>query len=138
MTGVHRGAIMKLLVDLGGACAQYQDEQLRDLKCTKIQCDEIWSFCYAKDANLPDDKIDEFGYGSVWTWVAICATTKLVPCWLVGTRDAGAAYHFMHDLKSRPLRVQLTTDGHKAYLSAVEDAFGAEIDYASHHSSGTV
>lgn len=131
MTGIHRTTVMKLLADLGSVCAAYQDEHLRDLPCTKIQCDEIWSFCYAKEKNVPEDKKGQFGYGDIWTWVAIDAETKLVPCWLVSSRDAGAAYHFIHDLKSRLAnRVQLTTDGHKAYLSAIEDAFGADVDYA--------
>ncbi|MGA2604081.1 MAG: IS1 family transposase [Verrucomicrobiia bacterium] len=131
LTGVAQNTVVKLLVDLGRACAKYQDEHLRGLTCTQIQCDEIWSFCYAKEKNVPDNLKGKWGYGDVWTWVAVCADTKLVPCWLVSSRDAGAAYHFMHDLKSRLInRVQLTTDGHKAYLSAVEDAFGSEIDYA--------
>ncbi len=131
MTGTAQNTVAKLLVDLGRACARYQDEVMHNLKCTKIQCDEIWSFCYAKQKNVPDDKQGKWGYGDVWTWVAIDADTKLVPCWHVGTRDAGAAYHFVHDLKGRLAhRVQLTTDGHSAYLSAVESAFGAEVDYA--------
>ena len=131
-TGAAKKTVERLLVAAGTACAAYQDEHLRDLTCTKIQCDEIWSFCYAKDANLPDDKIDKYGYGSIWTWVAICADTNLIPCWHVGARDAGAAYHFIHDLKSRMVnRIQLTTDGYKPYLPAVEDAFGANVDYAT-------
>jgi len=131
MTGVHRTTIQNLLIELGAACAAYQSETLRDLPCAKIQCDEIWSFCYAKEKNVPEEKKGEWGYGDVWTWTAIDADTKLIPCWHVGTRDAGAAYEFIHDLKSRlASRVQLTTDGHKAYLRAVEDAFGCEVDYA--------
>lgn len=124
-------SVVKLLIDAGRACAKYQDEHLRDLPCTKIQCDEIWCFCYAKDANLPEDKIDKYGYGSIWTWTAICAETKLVACWHVGARDTGAAYEFVHDLKSRLVnRVQITTDGHKPYLPAIADAFGCEVDYS--------
>jgi len=131
LTGVAQNTVVKLLVDLGRACAKYQDEHLRGLTCTRIQCDEIWTYCHAKERNLPDELKGKWGYGDVWTWVAVCADTKLVPCWLVSSRDAGAAYHFMHDLKGRLVnRVQLTTDGHKAYLSAVEDAFGSEIDYS--------
>src|SRR5580658_4821581 len=131
MTGTHRGAIQKLLVELGAACSEYQDRIFRNLKCQRIQCDEIWSFCYAKDKNLPEEMRNQPGVGSVWTWVALDADTKLVPCWFVSSRDAGAANHFMHDLAGRLAhRVQLTTDGHKAYLTAVEDAFGADIDYA--------
>jgi IS1 family transposase len=131
MTGIHRTTIQKLLVDLGAACSAYQDKVFRNLKCKRVQCDEIWSFVYAKDKNLPEDLRNQPGVGSVWTWVALDPDTKLVPCWFVSSRDAGAAYHFMHDLAGRLAnRVQLTTDGHKAYLTAVEDAFGAEIDYA--------
>ncbi len=103
---------------------------MRNLNCKRIQCDEIWSFVGCKEKNAtPEHKAK--GHGDVWTWTAIEAETKLVPCWYIGKRDAGAAYHFIHDLKARlASRVQLTTDGHKAYLSAVEDAFGADVDYA--------
>ncbi len=131
LTGAAKKTVERLLVSIGTACAAYQDEVMRDLPCVRVQCDEIWAYCYAKDANLPDDKMDKPGFGSIWTWTAICADTKLIPCWFVGTRDAGAAYEFMHDLKNRlKYRVQLATDGHKAYLSAIEDAFGSEVDYA--------
>ena len=131
MTGVHRTTIQKLLVELGAACSEYQDKAFRNLKCQRIQCDEIWSFCYAKDKNVPEELKGKHGIGSVWTWVALDPDTKLVPCWFVSSRDASAAYHFMHDLSGRLAnRVQLTTDGHKAYLTAVEDAFGADIDFA--------
>lgn len=131
MTGIHRTTIQKLLVELGAACSEYQDKAFRNLKCQRIQCDEIWSFCYAKDKNVPEELKGKHGVGSVWTWVALDPDTKLVPCWFVSSRDASAAYHFMHDLSGRLAnRVQLTTDGHKAYLTAVEDAFGADIDYA--------
>lgn len=131
MTGIHRTTIQNLLLELGAACSAYQDKTFVNLKCQRIQCDEIWSFVYAKDKNVPSDMKKEKGIGSVWTWVALCPDTKLVPCWFVASRDAGAAYHFMHDLKGRLAnRVQLTTDGHKAYLTAVESAFGAEVDYA--------
>lgn len=130
MTGVHRTTVMKLLADLGRACSEYQDKAFRDLPCKRIQCDEIWSFVGAKEKNTSDEKKEQ-GWGDCWTWVALDAETKLVPTWFIGTRDAGAAYHFMHDLADRLAnRVQLTTDGHKAYLNAVEDAFGANIDYA--------
>lgn len=130
MTGVHRTTVMKLLTDLGRACSIYQDRVFRNLTCRRIQCDEIWSFVGAKQKNVSEEKKAE-GWGDVWTWTAIDAETKLVPCWYVGTRDAGAAYHFMHDLADRlAYRVQLTTDGHNAYLSAVADAFGTDIDYA--------
>jgi IS1 family transposase len=131
MTGVHRTTAMKLLADLGRACSIYQDRVLRNLKCSRIQCDEIWSFVGAKEKNTSAEKKAE-GWGDVWTWISLDADTKLVPCWYVGTRDAGAAYHFMHDLADRLThRVQLTTDGHKPYLTAVADAFGGEIDYAT-------
>ena len=130
MTGVARNTINTLLVDLGTACSEYQDKAFRNLSCKRIQCDEIWSFIGAKEKNTTAEK-KETGWGDVWTWVAIDADTKLVPTWYIGTRDAGAAYHFMHDLAARlASRVQLTTDGHRAYIGAVEDAFGADIDYA--------
>lgn len=130
MTGVHRTTIQNLLRDLGRKCAEYQDNVFRNLKCRKIQCDEIWSFIGCKAKNVTE-KNETNGWGDIWTWVAIDAETKLVPCWAVGPRDASTAYEFMHDLKRRlATRVQLTTDGHRAYLWAVEDAFGCEIDYA--------
>ena len=95
------------------------------------RCDEIWSFCYGKDKNLPEDKKDVFGYGSVWTWTAIDAETKLMASWMVGTRDAQSAKLFIDDLAGRlSNKVQLTTDGHKPYIEAVADSFGADIDYA--------
>ena len=132
MTGIHRTTIQKLLVELGAARSAYQDKVFRNLNCKRVQCDEIWSFVYAKDKNLPKEMRNQPGVGSVWTWVALDPDTKLVPCWFVSSRDAGAAYHFIHDLKGRLAnRVQLTTDGHKPYLTAVEDAFGSEIDYAT-------
>jgi IS1 family transposase len=127
LADVSINTVTKLLVDAGRACAEYQDKTLRNLTCKRIQCDEIWSFYYAKDKNLPADKKG----GSVWTWVAIDADTKLVPCWRIGARDPWNGQTFMHDLKSRLAnRVQLTTDGHKVYLLAVELAFGTEVDYA--------
>ena len=130
MTGIHRTTVMKLLADLGRACSIYQDRTFHNLTCKRIECDEIWSFVGSKQKNTSEEKKAE-GWGDVWTWTAIDADTKLIPCWYVGTRDAGAAYHFMHDLADRlSNRVQLTTDGHHAYLSAVADAFGTEIDYA--------
>jgi IS1 family transposase len=131
MTGVHRTTIQKLLVELGAACSAYQDKIFRNLKCQRIQCDEIWSFIGCKQKNVTP-KNQTSGWGDIWTWVGMDAQTKLVPCWFVGTRDGGAAYHFIHDLAGRLAhRVQLTTDGHKPYLAAVEDAFGADIDYAT-------
>lgn len=131
MTGVAKNTILKLLADLGAACLEYQNDNLRDLKSTYIQCDEIWEFCYAKEKNVPSKHKSEFGYGDIWTFVAIDAETKLVPCWLVGYRDAGHAFEFIDDLRQRLVnRVQITTDGHKMYLEAVEGAFGAAVDYA--------
>lgn len=123
--------VTKLLVDVGTACAEYQDKTLRNLPCKRIQCDEIWSFVYSKQKNIPEEMRGQYGVGDVWTWTAIDAETKLVPSFLIGTRDGGVAYDFMQDLAGRLAhRVQLTTDGHRAYLEAVEAAFGADIDFA--------
>lgn len=128
---VSINTVTKLLVDAGTACAEYQDAALRNLPCKRVQCDEIWAFCYSKQKNIPAEVQGVFGYGDVYTWTAICADTKIIPCWHVGRRDGGAAKLFVDDLAGRLAnRVQLTTDGHKPYLSAVEDAFGAGIDYA--------
>lgn len=132
MTGVAKNTVTKLLVELGAACAAYQSDTLRNLPCKRLQCDEIWSFVGAKDKNVPADKMGQFGVGSVWTWTAIDADTKLCVSFLVSTRDAGAAHEFMSDVAGRLRgRVQLTTDGHRPYLEAVEGAFGADIDYAT-------
>lgn len=133
LTGVAKNTIQKLILELGSACAAYQDATLRGLTCKRVQCDEIWSFCYAKKKNVTQ-KIREKNpdAGDVWTWTAIDADTKLVLSVLVGGRDGGFAHEFMQDVASRlKYRVQLTTDGHKAYLNAVEDAFGSQIDYAT-------
>ena len=128
---VSRNTVDKLLRDVGAACFAYQDEHLRDLPCKRIQCDEIWSFVYAKQKNVPAAKAAPEHAGEIWTWTAICADTKLVPCWHVDNRGAEAAKMFMDDLASRlKNRVQLTTDGHKAYLEAVEGAFGGNVDYS--------
>lgn len=131
MTQVSKPTILKLLVRLGDACAQYQHATVRNLRCQRIECDEIWQFCYAKQKNVPKDKKGQFGYGDVWTWTALDADSKLIVSWLVGGRDAGTAYEFMQDVASRiKTRVQLTTDGYRKYINAVEDAFGSDIDYA--------
>jgi len=131
ITGVAINTVVKLLRDVGVACLEYQDKTMRNLPCKNIQCDEIWSFCYSKQKNVPENKQGQFGYGDVWTWTAIDADTKLVASWLVGLRDVDCANAFMDDLKNRLSgRVQLTTDGHKVYLVAVEKAFGANVDYA--------
>jgi len=133
MTGVSKKAVTKLLVDLGTVCAEYHDKYVRNLKTRKVQCDEIWSFCYAKQKNVPADKQGQFGYGDVWTWTAIDPQSKLMIAYMVGLRDGAYATEFMNDVASRlSNRVQLTTDGLKAYLEAVEDAFGGSVgvDYA--------
>lgn len=131
MTGAAKWTVLRLLASVGAACAEYQNTHLRNLTCQTIQCDEIWSFYYSKQKNVPEDKQGRLGYGDVWTWTAIDADTKLVPSWLVGLRDAGYAFRLMRDLQTRLAnRVQMTTDGHKAYLNAVEDVFGVDIDYA--------
>jgi len=131
MTGVSKNTIAKLLAELGAACADYLDKVLVNLNCKRIQCDEIWSFCYAKEKNVPEEMRGTFGYGDVWTWTAMDADSKLIAAWTVGGRDAGTAYGFIQDLAKRLAnRVQLTTDGHRAYLSAVEDALGSNVDYA--------
>ena len=130
MTGIAKNTVAKLLVDLGHACAAYQDESLRNLPCRRVQCDEIWSFVGAKQKNVTMEQMDG-GWGDVWTWTAIDADTKLVPCWMVGQRGLETATDFIGDLASRlSHRVQLTTDGHRPYLEAVETAFGADIDFA--------
>jgi IS1 family transposase len=131
MTGVAKGTVLKLLADLGGACAEYQDRAFRNLKLRRVQCDEIWSFCYAKQKNVPASMKGQPGVGDVWTWTALDADTKLVPTWMIGSRDAGMAHGFIQDLADRlTSRIQLTTDGHKVYIEAVEAAFGSEIDYS--------
>lgn len=131
LADVSINTVTKFLVDVGAACERYQDATLRDLKCKRIQCDEIWSFVYAKAKNLPEEHAGEFGYGDVWTWVAMDVDTKLVPSWGVGHRDAFTGHAFIRDLASRlSHRVQVTTDGHKIYLEAIEGAFGADVDYA--------
>ena len=131
MTGVAKGTVIKLLERVGEACSEYQGKTFRNLQCKRIQCDEIWSFCYSKAKNVPKKKKGKFGYGDVWTWAAICADTKLVPSWYIGNRDLETAKIFISDLAGRlAKRVQLTTDGHSPYLEAVEDAFGSEIDYS--------
>jgi len=124
ITGAAKNTVTKLLVDLGRACREYQDKTLRDLPCKRVQCDEIWSFCYAKQKNVPDELKGIFGYGDVWTWTALCADTKLALTWRVANRTAEAAKVFMEDLASRLAnKIQLTTDGFKKYVEAVENAF---------------
>ena len=131
MTGHSKGAVLKLLVEVGTACLKFQDEKVRNVRSKRVQCDKIWSFCRAKEKNVPKQAKGVFGWGDVWTWTATDADTKLVISWLVGRRDGDTAYQFIQDLAGRLVnRIQLTTDGHKVYLDAVESAFGCEIDYA--------
>lgn len=131
MTGAAKDTVTKLLVDIGTVCAEYQDKTLRNLSCRRIECDEIWSFCYAKKKNVSPEHQGILGYGDGWTFLAIDADTKLIPSWLVGRRDIETATEFMNDLAGRlKNRVMLTTDGLKADLEAVEGAFGADIDFA--------
>ena len=130
MTGVSNNTVLKLLRDIGSACDRYHNTHVRNLKSQRVQADEIWSFVHAKQKNVPEDKRG-FGVGDVWTWTAIDADSKLLISYLVGLRDAGYAYEFMQDVASGlSNHVQLTTDGHKPYLTAVEDTFGIDIDYA--------
>ena len=128
--GVSINTVYKFLVDIGHAATEYQDAHFRNLKCQRIQCDEVWSFCYAKKKNVPPERQGQLGYGDLWTWIAMDPDSKLVPCWMVGRRDLPTAKIFMNDLASRlSNRIQLATDGYKAYVEAVDDAFGIEIDY---------
>ncbi|HEY3373531.1 MAG TPA: IS1 family transposase [Candidatus Aquicultor sp.] len=134
ITGAAKNTVTKLLVDLGNACSDYQDKVMHDLPCKKLQFDEIWSFVYAKQKNVPEEHQGEYGYGDVWTWVALDADTKLVPSWLVGERNTADARAFVADVASRLRnKVQLTTDGYKPYLEAIEKSFGGDIDYAVLH-----
>lgn len=131
ITNTAKGTAIRLLRDVGEACAEYQDKHLRNLSCQRVECDEIWSFCYAKAKNVPKDKQGQLGYGDVWTFVAIDADTKLVLSWLIGLREPQYAYEFFKDIKQRlSNRVQLTTDGHRMYFYAADAVFGKDIDYA--------
>jgi len=128
---VSINTVSKLLVDAGQVCAVFHDEKVRNVKSRRIQADEIWSFCYSKQANVKTAKAAPAGAGDIWTWTAIDADSKLIVSYLVGGRDRHHATVFMMDAASRLAnRVQLTTDGHRAYLNAVDDAFGIDIDYA--------
>lgn len=130
MTGAAKNTVTKLLVELGTACELYHDATFRNLRCHRVQVDEIWSFCYAKQKNLPECKKFD-GSGDVWTWNAIDADTKLIVSWLVGGRDGGSAREFIDDVARRLRgRVQLTSDGHQPYVEAIRDSFGGGIDYA--------
>jgi IS1 family transposase len=132
MTGVAKHTVLKLLVELGAACAEYLNETMRNLPCKRIQVDEIWQFVGCKQKNVTEKRIKRDGIcGDVWTWTAIDADTKLIPAWMLGQRDPATARDFMEDLAGRLAnRVQLTSDGLKAYLTAVRDAFGDDIDYS--------
>ncbi len=129
ITGAAKNTITKLLLDLGAACSEYQDGAMQHLSCKRLQCDELWGYIGAKQKHLKPDHPED--YGDIWTWVAIDADTKLIPSWYIGGRNTTDALEFMRDLASRlDARVQLTTDGHAAYILAVERAFGGEVDYA--------
>jgi IS1 family transposase len=131
LTGISRTTLIKLLEDAGEAFSEYQDCTLMNLPCKRPQVDEAWAFCYAKQKNVPTAKAAPEGAGDIWTWVGLDAQSKLAVSWYVGGRDSEAAMIFMDDLAKRLAnRVQLTSDGHKAYLEAVEGAFGSDIDYA--------
>ncbi len=131
MFGVSKDTVLKLQVEAGYLSAEYQDKTFRGLSCKRIQCDEVWAFCYAKQKNVPSALQGKFGYGDVWTWTALDADTKLIPSFTVGNRDAVSARILIDDLAGRlKNRIQLTTDGLRAYLEAVEGAFGCAIDYA--------
>lgn len=131
VTGASKNTIAKLLADAGRACAEYQDKALRDLPCKRVQLDEIWSFVYAKNDNVKHAKAAPKGAGDAWTWTALCADTKLLISTLVGGRDTEYALHFVDDLRGRLAeRVQITSDGHRAYLQAMDTVFGEDADYA--------
>ena len=131
LTGASFNTVSKLLIDAGEACAAYHDENVRNVKAARVQCDEIWSFTYAKQKNVKTAKAAPAEAGDTWTWTALDADSKLIVGYLVGGRDAEYANEFMSDVASRLAnRVQMTTDGHRAYLEAVEGAFGADVDYA--------
>jgi hypothetical protein len=131
LTGISRTTLLKLLEDAGQAFSEYQDRVLVNLPCRRVQVDEAWAFCYAKQKNVPNAKAAPVGAGDIWTWVGLCADTKLAASRYVGARDSAAAMTFIDDLAPRlARRVQLTSDGLRAYLEAVEGAFGSDIDYA--------
>ena len=131
VAGVSINTVSKLMVEAGEACAAYHDETVRDVTASTVQCDEIWAFCYAKEKNVARAKAAPPKAGDVWTWTAIEADSKMILAYEVGDRSGATAIEFMDDLRSRLAnRVQLTTDGHKAYLEAVEGAFGSDVDFA--------
>jgi IS1 family transposase len=131
LTGVAKKTVERLLVSAGTACADYMDKVMVNLPCKLLQVDEMWSFTYAKQKNVPKHMKGRKDVGDTWTWIAMDAKSKLIPCFHVGKRDATDAYQFINDLAPRlASRVQLTSDGLKAYVEAVEGAFGADIDFA--------
>lgn len=131
ITGVAKNTIQKLTIGVGQACLDFQDKALTKLPCKRIECDEIWNFCYAKDKNLPDSMRGMPGVGSMWTWTALCADSKLIVSWRLGNRDAANAWAFVADVKARLAnRVQLTTDGNRLYLEPIEHYLGGSVDYA--------
>lgn len=131
VTDVSKNTVLKLLVDVGSAAALYQDRVMRNLKCKRLQLDEQWSYIAMKQRRVPNELQGIIGVGDAYTWSALDADTKLIPCWHVGNRSAYSAYAFIQDLAKRlDGRCQLTTDGHAAYIAAVEDAFGADVDFA--------
>jgi IS1 family transposase len=131
LTGAAKKTVERMLVSAGTACAEYMDKIMVNLPCKVLQVDEVWSFTKCKQANVPEELKGEPGIGDTWTWIAMCSKTKLVPCFHIGKRDATDAFQFINNLAPRlASRIQLTSDGHRPYLQAVEDAFGSEIDYA--------
>jgi IS1 family transposase len=131
LTGASKNTVARLLADVGRACAEYQDNALRNLPCKRVQLDEIWAFVYAKNDNVKDAKSAPANAGDVWTWTAICADTKLLINTLVGRRDTRYAVHFVNDLRRRLAnRVQITSDGHRPYLTAIDTVFGEDVDFA--------
>jgi IS1 family transposase len=132
MTGVAKKTVMRFLGEIGEVCAAYQDRVMQNLPCRRVQVDELWGFNYCKAKNVTPEIAEKVpGAGDVWLWVAIDADTKLVPCWRLGDRNVGTAYRFVRDLAERlSNRIQLTSDGHRTYLDAVESAFGSEVDFS--------
>jgi IS1 family transposase len=131
LSGVAKDTVLKLLKQVGEVCLDYQDNVLRNLPCKRLELDEIWCFCYCKEKNVPAHMQGMPGVGSMWTWTALDAETKLVPSWRLGARDAANAHAFISDLSSRLAnRVQLTSDGNRVYVDAVEEYMGGEVDYA--------
>jgi IS1 family transposase len=133
MTGAAKNTVVKLLAELGAACADYHDANVRGLKSKRIQCDEIWSFCYAKEKNVPAEKRGKFGYGDMWTWTAIDPDSKLIVSYHIGDRDGWTAFEFMRDVKWRIAteRIQITTDGFRGYIGAVGATYGTNVDFAT-------